>query len=293
MPYDGSMSDHVIEAGDAVRLVAGEAGAEIYPAAGGRLGQLTIDGRAMLRGPLDAADGWVAWGCYPMLPWSNRIPGGRFQFAGETINVPVNTREGAAMHGLAAAVPWVLDGSTAEAADLSIELECDRYLVTGTQHFGLTPGHLDHTVAVTNRAPWRVPAGLGIHPWFTVGPVRIPADTTWEGDGPMPDGPPYPVPPQLDLRTKRVAPLMDRCYGVLTATSAEIGDLTLSWDGPITHVVVYTGTPGWVCVEPVTMATDGFRLAEGGFDGSDPMAGTGVVVLDEGESLSVTYRYSW
>ena len=39
------------------------------------------------------------------------------------------------------------------------------------------------------------------------------------------------------------------------------------------------------------MATDGFRLAEGGFDGSDPMAGTGVVVLDEGESLSVTYRY--
>ena len=65
---------------------------------------------------------------------------------------------------------------------------------------------------------------------------------------------------------------MDRCYGALTATSVEIGDLTLSWEGPITHVVVYTGTPGWVCVEPVTIATDGFRLAEGGFsDGGDPM----------------------
>ena len=108
----------------------------------------------------------------------------------------------------------------------------------------------------------------------------------------MPDGPPYPVPPELDLRTKRTPPLMDRCYCALTDTVAEIGDLTLSWDGPVTDVVVYTGTPGWVCVEPVTMATDAFRLAESGFDGT-PMPGTGIVALEEGDTLSVTYRYAW
>ena len=147
-------------------------------------------------------------------------------------------------------------------------MECDRYLVTGTQRFALTPDGLDHTVGVNNRAPWRVPVGLGIHPWFVLGPVRVPADETWHGEGPMPDGPPYPVPPELDLRTKRTPPLMDRCYCALTDTVAEIGDLTLSWDGPVTDVVVYTGTPGWVCVEPVTMATDAFRLAESGFDGT-------------------------
>ncbi len=232
------------------------------------------------------------WGAYALVPWSNRIPGGTFTFAGETITVPVNFDDGSAIHGLAAQAAWDVVEATDATAELQIELECDRYLVTGTQRFALTPDGLDHTVGVTNRAPWRVPVGLGIHPWFVLGPVRVPADETWRGEGPMPDGPPYPVPPELDLRTKRIPPLMDRCYCALTDTVAEIGDLTLSWDGPVTDVVVYTGTPGWVCVEPVTMATDAFRLAESGFDGT-PMPGTGIVALDEGDTLSVTYRYAW
>ena len=57
---------------------------------------------------------------------------------------------------------------------------------------------------------------------------------------------------------------MDRCFTALTADRARIGDLTLSWDGPIEHVVVYSGEPGWVCVEPVTMANNGFAMAADG-----------------------------
>ena len=286
------MNDDIVEPGPAVTLRAGDAEAALYPAAGGRLGQIVANGRELLRGPEHAASGWAMWGAYALVPWSNRIPGGTFTFAGETITVPVNFADGSAIHGLAAQAAWDVVEATASTAELEIELECDRYLVTGTQRFALTPDGLDHTVGVNNRAPWRVPVGLGIHPWFVLGPVRVPADETWHGEGPMPDGPPYPVPPELDLRTKRTPPLMDRCYCALTDTVAEIGDLTLSWDGPVTDVVVYTGTPGWVCVEPVTMATDAFRLAESGFDGT-PMAGTGIVALDEGDTLSVTYRYAW
>ena len=286
------MNNDIVEPGAAVTLRAGDAEAALYPAAGGRLGQIVANGRELLRGPEHAASGWAMWGAYALVPWSNRIPGGTFSFAGETITVPVNFDDGSAIHGLAAQAAWTVVEATASTAELEIELECDRYLVTGTQRFALTADGLDHTVGVSNRAPWSVPVGLGIHPWFVLGPVRVPADETWRGEGPMPDGPPYPVPPELDLRTKRTPPLMDRCYCALTDTVAEIGDLTLSWDGPVTDVVVYTGTPGWVCVEPVTMATDAFRLAESGFDGT-PMAGTGIVALDEGDTLSVTYRYAW
>jgi len=74
---------------------------------------------------------------------------------------------------------WDVVEATASTAELEIELECDRYLVTGTQRFALTPDGLDHTVGVNNRAPWRVPVGLGIHPWFVLGPVRVPADETY------------------------------------------------------------------------------------------------------------------
>jgi hypothetical protein len=107
----------------------------------------------------------------------------------------------------------------------------------------------------------------------------------WEGE-PMPSGPPRPVGPDEDLRVARPAPPMDRCYTGLTGTSATIGDLTLSWRGPITQIVVYSGEPDWVCVEPVTMSNDGFRYPAG------PDV-TGTIVLAEGESLEVSYRIAW
>jgi galactose mutarotase-like enzyme len=90
-----------------------------------------------------------------------------------------------------------------------------------------------------------------------------------------------------DLREARLAPEMDRCYTGLTGSTADVGDVQLSWTGPITQVVVYTGAPGWVCIEPVTMANDGFRLADEG------VAGHGVIALDPGQSASVTYRFAW
>ncbi len=61
--------------------------------------------------------------------------------------------------------------------------------------------------------------------------------------------------------------------------------MRLHWAGPISHVVVYTGVAGWACIEPVTMASDGFGMAERGG------AGHGVVVLDPGEGLAVRYRF--
>jgi hypothetical protein len=80
---------------------------------------------------------------------------------------------------------------------------------------------------------------------------------------------------------------MDRCFTQLTASAVEVPGVRLSWEGPVTQVVVYSETPGWVCVEPVTMANDGFRLAASGIEG------TGVIALDPEAMLSVTYRYEW
>ena len=71
-----------------------------------------------------------------------------------------------------------------------------------------------------------------------------------------------------------------------TRTDADAPGVRLSWTGPITQVVVYTGVPGWTCIEPVTMASDGFALAEGG------LPGTGVQHLGRGERLEVAYRFS-
>jgi aldose 1-epimerase len=268
---------------DEIELVAGAARATVHPAAGGRLGRLEVDDHGLLRGPEDAPPGapWSEWGAYPLLPWSNRISGGTFTFEGRTSRVPVNWKDGTALHGLTAWRPW-----TVRSAELVIEVAVGPYQVAGRQRFALHPTHLDLELEVTNLGPDRVPVGLGIHPWFVAGPIEVPASKVWPGD-PIPTGPARPVAPDEDLRRARVPPLMDRCYTGLSGTALHVPGLWLSWEGPITHVVVFTGVPGWVCVEPVTMANDGFRMADAGFEG------TGVLALDPGHAERVAYRFDW
>lgn len=276
-----------IDLGRVLELSAGEATARIYPDQGGRLGQLTVGGIDLLRGPdSGAAEGWGFWGSYPLLPWCNRIPGGRFCFEGEEHQVAVNWSDGTAIHGLTADVPWRVVAQTETALVVEVEAEEGPYDVVGRQRFDLTPTHLDLRLEIVNEGG-RVPVGLGIHPWFVAGLVQLPAGMTWPGDTPLPTGPPRPVDGGEDLRAPAMPPPMDRCYTGLTGTSARVGPLTLSWSGPVTQIVVYSEHEGFVCVEPVTMANDGFGLLHRG------VAGTGVFALDPGGTAAVDYRFAW
>lgn len=267
-------------------LRAGTASASIHPAAGGRLGQLTVDAWTYLRGPEHAHLGWSQWGAFPLLPWSNRIPDGRIRFEGRDLEVPPSWEDGSAIHGLAAAQRWEVVGSTIDTTELAIEVTAGSYRVGGRQRWSLSPTALDLELEVVNLGDDRVPAGLGIHPWFRATTIAVPADRFWPGE-PLPIGLPQPVTDHEDLRVLRAAPPMDRTYTGLTANEVHAGGLRLSWTGPITHVVVFSGVPGWVCVEPVTMVNDGFRLADEGVEG------TGVIALDPGTSMRVTFRFAW
>lgn len=270
-----------------VELRAGPATVMVCPEDGGRIGQIDLDGEPLLRGPEFAHLGWLYWGSYPLLPWSNRIEDGSFRFDGRHLHVPVNHDDGTALHGLVAWRPWTVDAAAADRAELSIAVAEGCYDVAGRQSLRVTPDGLDLTLEVENRGADPVPVGLGIHPWFRGGPVRVPADRFWPGAGPMPEGLPVAVTDAEDLRTSRVPPVMDRCYTGLTDSWAEVGGIRLHWSGPVTQMVVFSGVPGWVCVEPVTMANNGFRLAD------DGIAGTGVIPLDPGASTRVTYRFDW
>lgn len=275
-------------AGGTIVLSAGRATATVHPADGGRLGQIEVDGRRLLRGPDEGAHvGWGYWGSYPLLPWTNRIPGGRFVHDGREFEVPVNWADGTAIHGLTAEEPWDVVALTTTTVEEVIELDTPAYRVQCRQSMALAESHLDLSLEVTNRAAQEVPVGIGIHPWFRAGAVRVPAELAWPGTGPMPEGPPRPVTPEEDLRSRRVPPPMDRCFTGLTDTAVDVPGVRLSWSGPVTQVVVYSEDPDWVCVEPVTMANDGFRLA------ADGVEGHGVIALAPEQSAAVRYRFDW
>jgi len=274
--------------GDVIEMTAGSAVVHIYPDQGGRLGQIVVDGDELLRGPDSGAPlGWGYWGCYPLLPWCNRIPGGRFRFEGRDLEVPISWSDGTAIHGLTADVPWVVSERSDELVVEHVDVVTGPYRVRGSQRFAMTDTHLDLRLEVENLGPDRVPVGLGVHPWFRAGIVAVPATMCWPGDTPMPTGAPVPVGVDEDLRAPRVPLPMDRCYTGLTGDEAVVPGLRLSWSAEATQVVVYSEAEGWVCVEPVTMANDGFALADAGIEG------TGVVGLDPGATFGVSYRFAW
>lgn len=266
-----------------LELRAGRSTATIHPAVGGRLGALDLGTGQLLRGPGPGID-WAHWGCFPLVPWSNRIPGGHLRLGAVDAELPVNWADGSAIHGLGASCAWAVVAHDEGSAELAVHLGGGPYRLCAEQSFDLRPDELRLRLRMTNEGDAAVPAGLGIHPWFHHGPVRVPADERWPGE-PLPTGPPEPVSGSTDLRHRTVPVPMDACFTELTGTSADVPGAQLSWDGPVTNVVVYSGEPGWVCVEPVTMANDGFGLA------ARDVPGHGVQIVEPGASLAVTYRF--
>ena len=269
--------------GEPITLTNGGCRADIHPALGGRLGQLDLGDGPLLRGPAEGL-GWIQWGCYPLLPWSNRLPGGHLRYRGIDADLPPNNTDRSPIHGLAAAIPWRVVDAGEDRVDLSVDVRGGPYDVRGSLSYDLEPGILHLRLAVTNLGAAVVPAGIGIHPWFRRGPIRVPADARWPGE-PIPTGPPVPVSGDHDLRSATVAAPMDACFTALTGSCAGVPGARLCWDGPVTHVVVYTGEPDWVCVEPVTMVNNGIAMADRG------AAGHGVQEMASGASIEVRYRF--
>lgn len=264
----------------------------VHPDVGGRLGQIEVDGIRLLAGHSPAENSWALWGSYVLAPWSNRIAGGRFRFAAREWIMPSLVEDGSALHGLVHSIPWTVDAYAPQAArpsiDMHVAIDTPPFTARVDQHVALADDGLHQRLSLTNTGPTPFPAGLGIHPWFRRGAVRVPARAVWPAIAQIPTGPPRPVTPGEDLRQLREPPDgVDACYTDLDAASADIGSVFLSWDGPVTQVVVFTGVSGWVCVEPVTNANDGFNLFDRG------IAGTGTIVLAPGAEMRVRYRFSW
>jgi aldose 1-epimerase len=283
-----------------VKMQSGSLEVEVLPEAGARLHRLRAFGYDLIRTPpnLEAyASEPFFWGGFPLIPWSNRIPGGQLVFGGKTYDVGVNNREdsgSSAIHGEAYGRPWTVES-------LGV--------------FGFTGGHFGYpgpfgaqqryeldettlhlTLSVSNQATVEIPAGLGIHPWWDASSrllVSIPATLTYPLAKDIPSGDPQVVEGDLDLRALQ-APAwgLDNLWTGLTGSS-----VTLLWperrirvdfgfSEEATHIVMATREDlRAIAIEPVTHATDGFRLLEEKRQG-------GIGVLAPGGNLSVAYTIS-
>jgi aldose 1-epimerase len=292
---------------DAVLLEAGPLSLELWPSIGGCVAafawqtggrRVELMRRATARA-LPERDGRQL-ASFPLFPFSNRIKDGRFSFQGKVVELVRNTPPDHPIHGHVWQRPWTLISATATSAELVCRYPGADWpwAYTARQRFDLSPQTLRVELELRNDSDSPMPCGFGMHPYYerTEG-VRLQAEAPvrWVGRQYLLPEWSEPVPPEWDFRSpQRLSPLaeMDGCFGSFA------GKARLSWpekrtaleieSDPVFGVMILYVPRGFdfFCLETVSNVNDAFNLEARG------VRGNGTIVLDPGQSVKGTIRYT-
>jgi aldose 1-epimerase len=295
-----------VKRGDLIHLGAGAAHVDIAPGIGGALAGYWSerDGerldwlRPMTAAALAAGD-VLAASSFPLVPFSNRIRQGRFSFGGRMVELPRNFDDHPhAIHGHGWQSAWTVDAVGFAQASLSFRHDADTWPwdYSARQHFSLTPEGLIVVLELTNESADEMPAGLGFHPYFPRNPdtsIVAKVEQVWRTDEEvMPRSLETPGEfenPALGIRADAV--VLDNCFTGWNRHAQIVWPdrhaiLMLTASSALDYVVVFT-PPGadFLCVEPVSHATDAFNLAANGGDAA-------MMVLSPGQTRKVSMTFA-
>ena len=159
-----------------VTLAAGPLTLVISPGAGGSIARFDFaDGGAsvpILRGCAAAPGHVLETGSFPLVPYVNRIRGGRFDFRGRTVSLAPNMAgDPSPLHGQGWLNPWRVVTASAAAATLDYHHEAGEWpwSYRAEQRFTLDVSGLEIVLACRNLSADPMPCGLGQHPYFLCG----------------------------------------------------------------------------------------------------------------------------
>jgi aldose 1-epimerase len=243
-----------------------------------------------------------AMASYLLVPYSNRIQDATFRFRGRRYRLRPDTADGHAIHGDGRRHAW--DVVAQSAGEIRLHLDARRipdvgfpFAFTSTVRYVLEGDAFHSELSVMNAGAEPMPAGLGFHPYFNRALGQgddVTLETRVAGVYPalVPTTPAVALAPEQDFSCGRtLAGLdLDHCFAGWCgaarlrwpATGVEV---VVEGSPALGHLVVFTppGKP-FFAVEPVSHANNGFNLFDAGH------AGTGVRVLEPGETLVATLR---
>jgi aldose 1-epimerase len=199
-----------------------------------------------------------------MVPWCNRIPGGCFRFADRSVRLPLNL-DNHAIHGEAYLLPWEADG---DALVFHGEGRAWPWEYEARQTISVSGSVLSMKIAVTNRASSPMPAGIGLHPWFSnESPlhVALPASLIYATSECIPVGSPSSVAGRTDRRQLSPVPWgLDTVWTGLTTRSIDLAwpswgvRAIYSFGAAASHVVMAAfEAQNAVAIEPITHVPGG------------------------------------
>jgi len=167
-----------------VHLRCGDYEAWISPGAGGRLCRLIWhgpNGDRNLVVPVDThlpfdQDAWPKQGAFPMVPYSNRLKDGRFQWDGNDYQIRLVPGHGYGLHGFGHRQAWQVDEVHAHSVSMRLRHEADAiewpWSFTARLVYSLSDHGLAVDLMIRNESATSMPAILGWHPyvpalWFS------------------------------------------------------------------------------------------------------------------------------
>jgi aldose 1-epimerase len=288
-----------------VLLTCGALSVEILPAVGGCLAsfrQRRAEGIVDLMRPMSdtkrAQRNAVGASMFPMLPYANRVAGGRFQFQGRSYALASTERgDGDGVHGTAWRSEWDAAAGadhmelTMQSRDLS-----DPFAYEAVQRFSLEPHALRVELAITNRGRCAMPFGMGLHPWFARAPqtqLRFAAREVWMEDANYLPTERAAIPPEWNFAEGKRLPAtwINNCFTGWDGV-AEIIDPALDVGLRVRagerfrylHVFSDPALDAF-CVEPQTHAIGALNRVE------DTVDFDGLELLQEGQSMSAAVRF--
>ncbi len=258
-------------------LRAGRLAVDLAPSSGGSIVRFTVGESTDVLRPASAAAiaSGIASGrgnnasCYPLVPFSNRIANGRLAIDGaETFLKPNWPGVPHPMHGDGWARSWDVERHDAHSAGLAYAHDGRDgwpFRYRARQSFRLEGDRLVVGMSIENLEGRAVPAGLGLHPFFTRDPdteLACRVDGVWRADAEVLPVDRIAVPPEWDFAVSRPVDgvVLDNCFdgwdgrAMIRWPRHGLG-LALEATEPFRHLVIYVpkGQP-FFCVEPVSHA---------------------------------------
>jgi aldose 1-epimerase len=165
---------------ETLTLTRGAARCDILPQVGGSIGAWSVNGQEMLRTaskPDIAARDPYATAGFPLVPYSNRIGQGSFEWRGQRISLARNfPPEPHAIHGVGFERAWQVQTRSSDSVLLSLRHRPDAawpWAFDARQRITLTNDLLILEFDVMNVESQPVPLAFGHHPYFPCDGARL------------------------------------------------------------------------------------------------------------------------
>jgi len=284
-------------------LTTASARVEISPALGGAI--LAYDAKVhdqlvpILRNA-NKAKSVLETSCFPLVPYSNRIKHGHFNWQEKSITLPLNhLPEKHSIHGHGWQLPWEVTHQTDNSLTLQYHYHAAEWPFSYSvqQTFKLNNSNLEIELSLINNSMTSMPAGLGLHPYFSLTDksyLKCSVDEMWSVDDENIPTELVDVPDNIN----NLSGMLIKGSNLDNVFTGFSGSATVIWpewqakanittSSNCKFMVLYSPkNEDYFCLEPVTHCTDAINMANNG------VVNTGINCLKPQEKITVLMQIS-